>query len=190
MVFGIVQQHQGWVECHSAVGEGTVFHVYLPRHGAAAPAAAAPRPDGEAGLAGKETVLLVDDEAMIRNLGGRMLGSLGYTVLLAEDGLAALDLFARRAREIDLVILDWTMPRLSGLDTLRRLVEIDPAVRVVFSSGYAAEAAVPAEFPQVAGFLNKPYRLEEIGQAVRAALSKEQAEVRRSEVRSQAIFDF
>jgi PAS domain S-box-containing protein len=175
MVFAIVQQHQGWVECQSTVDEGTCFHVYLPRHATEEGQGTKDKGQQEQGkppLAGKETILLVDDEALIRNLGSRMLQSFGYTVLLAEDGLKAIDLYERRGRDIDLVILDWTMPRMSGLDALRRLAELNPAVRVVFSSGYAAETAVPAELPQVAGFLNKPYRLEELGQKVRAVLSR------------------
>jgi DNA-binding NtrC family response regulator len=126
-------------------------------------------------LHGQETILLVDDEALIRNLGSRMLQSYGYRVLLAEDGLKAVDLYSKKANEIDLVVLDLTMPRLSGPDTLRRLVDINPDVRVVLSSGYAAEYATPAEYTQVVGFLNKPYRLEELGLKIRATLDKRSA---------------
>ena len=88
---------------------------------------------------GTETILLVDDEAIIRNLGRTILQRYGYRVLLAEDGLEALQVYRQHGEPIDLVILDLVMPRLSGHDTLRQLQQLDPDVRVLFSSGYSAE---------------------------------------------------
>src|SRR5207245_10872225 len=110
MVFGIIKQHQGWIECSSQMGEGTCFDIYLPRYSGAAegsPATAlpaAPRP-------GSETVLLVDDEAMIRNLGRMILQRYGYQVLLAEDGVDALNVYRIKHDEINPVLPDLTMPR-------------------------------------------------------------------------------
>jgi len=138
MVFGIVKQHRGWIDCESVVHEGTTFDIYLPRHvqhEAGAPRAAPPVP--RAAPAGKETILLVDDEPMIRQLGTLILERHGYEVLLAGDGVEALQVYCENRGKIDLVILDLTMPRLSGRDTFRRLVEMDPGVRVLFSSGYS-----------------------------------------------------
>jgi CheY-like chemotaxis protein len=173
MVFGIVKQHRGWIDCESVVHEGTTFDIYLPRSapqeaGARRAIPVAPR----AAPAGKETILLVDDEPMIRQLGTTILERHGYEVLLASDGLEALEVYQRHRGQIDLVILDLTMPRLSGRDTCKRLVEMDPAVRVLFSSGYSAEHVGTADFSQVLGFLNKPYRAEELTDKLRASLDQ------------------
>src|SRR5262249_13423851 len=137
MVYGIVRQHQGWVECTSTVGAGTTFSLFLP------PSAAAPtvsdRPTSHDPLPGTETVLLVDDEALLRELARGVLEQAGYKVLTACDGLEALEVHRRHAQEIDLILLDQSMPRLSGPDTLRRLRQDGPPPRVLFSSGFATE---------------------------------------------------
>jgi DNA-binding NtrC family response regulator len=170
MVYGIVKQHHGWVECQSEVGKGTRFDVYLPRYRTSevepAVTSLAPAPSG-----GNETVLLVDDEAMIRNLGRTTLQRYGYRVLLAEDGQQALEIYQREKPTIDLVILDLTMPRLSGRDTLRELRQLDPQVRVLFASGYSAEQVTEEERLAVLGFINKPYRPQELANTVRLALN-------------------
>ncbi len=167
MVFGIVQQHNGWVECRSEIGRGTRFDIYLPRiaetGGTAAAQAATP-------AVGHETVLLVDDEEMIRVIASSVLTRYGYRVLQAGDGEEALDVYQRADVPIDLVILDLTMPRLSGHETLRRLLQIDPKARVLFASGYSEEMLNPEEQEMALGFLSKPYRPEELALAVRKAL--------------------
>jgi len=171
MVFGIVQQHHGWIECHSVPEHGTRFDIYLPRH--RAPLAsdlepAVPRkPSG-----GRETILLVDDEPLVRNLGRSILESYGYPVLLANDGQEAVERYLRQSRRIDLILLDLTMPRLSGRDALRRLREINPEVRVVFASGYSAEQLTEEDHEHIVGFVSKPYRSEELAQTVRTALDR------------------
>jgi PAS domain S-box-containing protein len=166
MVFGIVQQHKGWVECTSEVGGGTCFDVYLPRAAAAAEAPA----DPPLPAAGRETVLLVDDDEMIRKVGAAILRRYGYEVLLAEDGQQAVDAYRERPGRVDLVILDLTMPRLSGQDAFHRLREVNPAVRVLFASGYSAETLSDADLRRARGFVSKPYRPEDLARAVRAAL--------------------
>jgi PAS domain S-box-containing protein len=169
MVFGIVQQHQGWIECASEVDRGTRFDIYLPRFRSKSEPVIH-IPDVTAPVGGTETVLLVDDEPMIRNLGRTILQRYGYKVLLAEDGLEALDVYRREAGRIDLVILDLTMPRLSGRDTHRALLQIDPHAHVLFASGYSA--ANISEEEGVLGFISKPYRPQELANTVRAALNK------------------
>jgi CheY-like chemotaxis protein len=186
MVFGIVQQHDGWVECQSEPGRGTVFSLYLPRHGDAVllqPSTSAPASD----MHGRETVLLVDDEEMIRNLGRTILQRYGYEVLLAEDGQDAIDVYERERDRIDLVILDLTMPRMSGHDAFRQLMRIDPEVRVLFASGYSAEHLVTDQPERVLGFVGKPYRPRELAQSVRSALEKSRSRARETnDVRSKA----
>jgi CheY-like chemotaxis protein len=175
MVFGIVKQHHGWIECHSEVGRGTDFDIYLPRFREDAAVAEPPAAHDVPG--GKETILLVDDEAIIRNVGRTILQRYGYRVLLAEDGQEALELYQRAGRDIDLVILDLTMPRLSGYDTLRHLRRIDPEVRVLFSSGYAAEKVLGNDTGGVLGFVNKPYRPQDLATTVRQVLDRVRAGV-------------
>jgi PAS domain S-box-containing protein len=169
MVFGIVQQHGGWVECTSAVNGGTCFDVYLPRAADAdeAPAAASAPP-----ARGHETVLLVDDDEMVRKVGSAILRRYGYEVLLAQDGQEGVEVYRAEAARIDLVILDLMMPRLSGRDTLRQMLALNPAVRVLISSGYAGDHLNEEDQARAAGFVNKPYRPDELARAVRAALDK------------------
>jgi PAS domain S-box-containing protein len=190
MVHGIVKQHSGWVECASSPGAGTRIDLYLP---AAAETAAAravrtgtpsegrlsdvtPWPAGlpaggrpaEPDLTDR-TILLVDDEAMIRDLGRAVLERAGCRVLTAGDGIEAVEVFGREHASIDLVILDVTMPRMSGRDAYRHLVRIAPAARVLFSTGYSADDI--AELSGAVGLLSKPYRPAELLAAVRDALA-------------------
>jgi PAS domain S-box-containing protein len=171
MVFGIVKQHLGWIDCASTVSEGTRFDIYLPRY---IPAQQATADVGVARLPrhGHETILLVDDEAMIRNLGRTILQGYGYYVLLAEDGVQAVETYRRAKGRIDLVILDLTMPRLSGRDAFRQLLQLDPGVRVLFASGYSAEHVTEEERERIQGFVGKPYRPEDLALTVRSTLDK------------------
>jgi PAS domain S-box-containing protein len=173
MVFGIVKQHGGWIDCTSRVGEGTRFDIYLPRHRPqkrpsvkSTPMVRTEQPPRR----GQETILLVDDEEMIRNLGRTILQAYGYQVHLAEDGLEAVEIYQREKGAIDLVIMDLVMPRLSGQDAFRQMQQIDPSVRVVFASGYSAKQIVGEESEGVLGYVDKPYRPEEFARAVGAAL--------------------
>jgi signal transduction histidine kinase len=169
MAFGIVKQHQGWIECASALNQGSCFDIYLPRAGTGTvDRPASPRPP----RGGSETILLVEDQAMIRDVGRTILQGYGYQVLLAEDGREALATFRRERQRIDLVILDVTMPRLSGSDTLREMVLIDPDVRVLFASGYSADSLPGTSRPNVVGFISKPYRAGDLARKVRAILDK------------------
>ncbi len=171
MVFGIIQQHQGWIDCSSEVNQGTCFSVYLPRHGqVSAPGSSPARAKRPAG--GNETILLADDEPSIRTLGRTILQRYGYRVVLAEDGQEAVELFQREKERIDLVILDLTMPRLSGHDAFRQLLDIDPKTRVLFASGYSAEHVSAAEHERILGFVSKPYRPDDLAHMVRAALDR------------------
>jgi PAS domain S-box-containing protein len=169
MVFAIVRQHKGWIDCWSEVGKGTRFDIYLPRGEAVKPAAPEPI-QAEPSRTGKETILIVDDEEMIRQLAAATLQSRGYTVLQAEDGQQAINLYSREGDRIDLVLLDLTMPILSGHEAFRHLLALNPRVRVLFASGYAVEQLSELEKEMMAGFVNKPYRPNELVLAVEDAL--------------------
>lgn len=169
MVFGIVRQHDGWIECQSELDKGTRFDVYLPRVSANPEPASSPIPSLPTG--GKETILLADDHEMVCRLGKDTLERLGYRVFTASDGAEALELFRKRAAEIDLVILDLAMPKVSGQEVLRSLRKLSPDVCVLISSGNYTEQAVQAvQRDGAIGFVAKPYRPNELARCVRAAL--------------------
>ncbi len=168
MVFGIVREHGGWIEWHSEIDQGTCFAVYLPR---LADTPRRPQPtELDQTRGGRETILLVDDQEMILRLGRQILTGYGYRVIAARDGEEAVTLYRERQRQIDLVILDLAMPRLSGPDALRALREMNPAVRVLISSGND-NGSESADAPHGAlGSVAKPYQPRELARAVRAAL--------------------
>jgi two-component system cell cycle sensor histidine kinase/response regulator CckA len=172
VVFGIVQAHRGWIAVDSAAGRGSTFEVYLPAAPALlAPAAEAVRADAPAEAEGGCCVLVVDDEDLVRTLAGSVLERAGFQVLTAADGEEALAVYRARASEIDLVLLDFTMPKMTGLQVLRQLRRIDPDVRVVVSSGHTVYT--DGERLQAAGaraFLAKPYAPDELIRRLRAVL--------------------
>ncbi|MDP6698022.1 MAG: response regulator [Candidatus Latescibacteria bacterium] len=152
MVYGTVQQHGGRIECESVLGEGTTFAIYLPvaRDGAVEASARG----AEEVPTGAETVLLIDDEEQIRRSMARLLESSGYQVLLAADGIEGLDIYRRQPGGIDVVILDMSMPRMSGQEVLANLQRINPEVKVLIFSGYAPED--DEVYARVMGVVEKP----------------------------------
>jgi CheY-like chemotaxis protein len=165
LVFGIVRKHGGWIECSSEVGKGTRFEIYLPRSGKSTSVTSATR---QLPHQGTETILLVDDEPAVRQLGRAVLERYGYQVLLAADGLEGLETYQREKARIGLVILDMRMPQMSGAEVFQRLVALEPGVRVLFASGYSEGEEVEGE--QIQGRVNKPYHPNDLAQAVRLAL--------------------
>jgi PAS domain S-box-containing protein len=169
MVFGIVQQHGGWIDWDSRIGEGTCFDVFLPRLSVASLGPAVPAPRAIRG--GAETVLLVDDQEMIRRLGEQILHRYGYRVMTAADGAEAVRLFGQHHARIDLVILDMVMPQLAGPEAFRELRRIDPLIPVLISSANSPEAVAGlADCQGAAGFVTKPYQPFDLARGVRAAL--------------------
>ncbi len=166
LVLGLARSHGGGVIVDSKAGEGTVFRVCLPAAGDAAPVAsarsAAKRPAEVPGH-GAVTVLLVEDEAPMRELAGMMIQSLGGRVISAKDGKEALQQFERHRAEIDLVFCDIRMPGMDGWKVLEKLRKADRTIPVVFATAYD-DAAVPPDGPveQPEAVLRKPYLLKDI----------------------------
>ena len=159
---GIVRAHKGALKVYSEPGRGTTFKVLFPAMEEAQDQA----PADNKTLApwhGKGTVLLADDEESLRALGARMLEMLGFTVLTASDGREALGIYQKRWKEIDLVLLDLTMPHMDGAQTFGELRRINPDVQVILVSGYSQED-VAARFAgkRLAGVLQKPYPLSNL----------------------------
>jgi PAS domain S-box-containing protein len=170
-VYGIVNQHGGIITCESEIGRGTTFSIYFPAF-SMDERLWVNRPETTAEF-GTEAILLVDDEDMVRDLGVRILSKAGYTVLTANNGQNALDVFKKESSLISLVILDLIMPELGGKDCLPELLKIKPEIKVLIASGYAADAATQ-ECVQLGakGFVAKPFRLEELLKNVRKTLDE------------------
>ena len=165
---GIVLGHKGTLKVYSQAGRGSTFKVLLPAT-EKLPNSFMRRARSE-GLAGSATVLVIDDEPIVRQTAKAMLERYGYTVLLAENGKEGVDLFRVTADRIDLVILDMTMPVMSGEETLRNLRLIRTDVTVLLSSGYnEVEAIRRFTGKGLAGFIQKPYSAVDLAETVKAA---------------------
>ncbi len=171
-VYGIIKQHEGWITLDSEPGTGTTFRCHFPRS-TDFPEEAAAQPVMKRPLEGKETILFVDDEEMIRDLGTQVLTMHGYRVLTAGDGQQAIDMFLSGKDSIDLVLLDLTMPNISGMEVLKQIRKIDKRTKVVLSSGYRAEESPgPDPVSGASAFLPKPYRADMLTRIIRDVLDE------------------
>jgi len=162
-VVNIVRNYHGALLVESELGRGTTFRVVLP----ASESQPAPRPRPESAtreaLWGSETILVADDDEGIRRMNRAALERFGYKVLLASDGEEAVTLFRNHHTEIAVVLLDWAMPVMNGDEALLRILEIEPAARVLMSSGYAETGTLKRGGQSlIAGFVQKPYTTNHI----------------------------
>ncbi|MGO9119343.1 MAG: PAS domain S-box protein [Desulfomonilaceae bacterium] len=170
MVYGIVKLHGGHIGCESEPNRGSTFKIYLP---------AIEEDATERGVkeeqalprGGTETILLVDDEDFIRDLGSRFLIRAGYTVIKAANGPEAIELYLREGERISLVILDLIMPEMGGDKCLEEILAINPHAKIVISSGAAVEGKKKETLESGArGFVSKPFRLRDMLKTVREVL--------------------
>jgi PAS domain S-box-containing protein len=168
-VYGTVKTHRGWVNVESRKGEGTSIALHLPV-GAAAPARRSePRP--LAAPRGPVRILLVDDEALVREATQRLLQLLGCEVTVCSDGIRALEYYTAFCRSIDLVILDLMMPGKDGADTVLGMRAVHPDGKILLASGYSEESAAQA-IASVDGFIHKPYSQAQLWDKVLQILSR------------------
>jgi CheY-like chemotaxis protein len=167
-VYGIIKNHEGFINVDSQKDRGARFEIYLP-------ASRKPVPPQQITVEefshGHETVLLVDDEEMIVDVGKRMLDKLGYETLTAMNGAEAIEIYKSRRKEIKLVILDMVMPKISGGETFDRLKKINPAIKVILCSGYSIDGQATEILKRgCKTFIQKPFSLKTLSQNIRAVL--------------------
>ena len=168
-VFGIVKQSEGAITCESEVGRGTRFRILLPR--VAGVVKPLPEKPQVAAKPGSETILLVEDDPLLRSMLKRQLRKLGYRVLQAQDGATALEIAEVNPEPIDLLLTDLVMPGMDGRALARRLVESRPTTKVLFMSGYTEHPAVKsAAFTADDVLVQKPFTAAELSSAIRSVL--------------------
>jgi PAS domain S-box-containing protein len=167
-VYGIVKGHGGYIDVESQLGQGTTFNIYLPASQEAVEKSQAVRPKPTKGTG---TILLVDDERLILDVGTNMLEAIGYTVLTADSGQQALEVFEAHKETIDLVILDMIMPETSGGTTFDKIREISADATVLLSSGYSIDGKAEAILKRGCnGFIQKPYSIEKLSKKIQAII--------------------
>lgn len=169
--YGIIKNHGGFINVYSEKNQGTTFNIYLPASGKKV---AEEKDLSDDIIVGTETILLVDDEHMILDVGKRFLNKMGYKVLLAASGKAALDNYRKKKELIDLVVLDMIMPAMSGSETYDSLKAINPQIKVILSSGYSVnEKAQKILDRGCNGFIQKPFNMKQLSRKLREVLDQD-----------------
>jgi nitrogen-specific signal transduction histidine kinase/ActR/RegA family two-component response regulator len=169
LVQSIVKSFGGEIRVESALGKGTLFEVYLPASAKALPATT--KSEEQTARGGHETILIAEDEEVIREMAQLGLESKGYQVITAPDGASALSRYRERWQDIDLVVADMVMPRMNGAELFAKMKEINPHVRVVVSSGYSHDLEGQRMLQHgCLGYLQKPYTPEALNRITRSVL--------------------
>ncbi len=171
--FGIIRNHNGIIDCQSEKDKGSTFSIYLP---ATYISAIEESEETFALLKGSETILLVDDESFILDVGRRLLKELGYRVFIAGSGKSALKIFAACHADIDLVILDIVMPEMGGKEVYARMKQIESDVHVLLASGYSMDSQAHDMIEDGChGFIQKPFKFNELSSQIRKSLENPQS---------------
>lgn len=170
-VYGIMENHQGCIICTSEVGKGATFSLYFPASSRPPKVVLSEEHSDIDG--GEETILLVDDDAVVRALGEDLLTAYGYMVIEAVDGEQGLELYKQKRDEIDLIILDMIMPGMGGERCLDKLLELNPEVKVIIASGYTHEE-IPDGIMALenVNFIAKPYDVKQLFDLVSKVLER------------------
>ncbi len=175
-VYGVVKQLGGHIHCESRLHEGTTFSIFFPS------ASVTQHEQTEAPidqpLGGHETILLVDDEEEIRTLGSKILQEKGYEVILAANGVEALEVFRKQKHSISLVLLDLVMPEMDGLKCSRQILSLNPDAKILIASGFSVDVEVKNLLKKTTmGVVQKPYASTELLTAIRNALDQDRSGV-------------
>ena len=172
-VFGIVQSHGGHISCSSRTGQGTAFTIHFPALDAGV------RPEENKAVrdepghtrAGSETILLVDDEKLLRELGSQILQGSGYRIVTAANGEEALSIYSGAREEIDLILMDIVMPGMGGVKCLGEILSVSPEAKVILASGYHGEVDHrEGELSGAAAYISKPFRKADLLRTIRRVL--------------------
>lgn len=176
VVYGVVNNHRGFVQAESEAGAGSTFLIYLPVEHVAAPFADGLGPS-KSPTREPQTILVVEDEDMLRDLAVQILGGEGYRILAARDGVEAIKLFDAHRDEIGLVVCDLGLPRMGGRDVFMKMKESKPSVRAIVASGYL-EPSIRSEILKagVIDAIQKPYDFRELLEKIRAVIGKAHSE--------------
>lgn len=172
VLYGVVQNHGGFINLESQVGRGTMFSLCLPR--VTTVTQSVTRQKRQRLPKGRENILVVDDEMSVCEIARDMLADLGYTIVLQHDGKAGVDYYRSRQASIDLILLDVNMPHMGGKQAFEELRNLNSNVRVIFLTGYAKDSAELATLPPDAnGLLQKPFQVEDLAAKVRSVLDSQ-----------------
>ena len=169
-VYGIIKAHGGYIDVESKKGHGTTFSIYLPESEKEVQEVVI-KTSAET-IKGTGTVLLVDDEEVILEVGKDLLEAMGYRVLLARDGKEAIEVYKKNQDEIDIVVLDMVMPTMGGGEAYDKMKEINPKVKVLLSSGYSIDGEAAEILERGCNsFIQKPFMINALTEEIRDILA-------------------
>jgi CheY-like chemotaxis protein len=171
-VYGIVKHHEGYINCNSEIDHGTTFNIYLPTIQTDQILETSPIETTIPG--GTETILLVEDDGVIRELCAELLTGVGYKVFSAGNGKEALEIYQMEKHKISLILLDLIMPVMDGWQCLAKILRIDPKAKVIIASGYIASGlAKGMQAKGARGFVQKPFETNQLLTTIREVLDKD-----------------